>query len=77
MHVGNQRANENHRQGRRNRRDRRSGRVEADRIKLTKQSSPEGHKDHHHYIDKKYVGAIEGDVVKLSMNADAIPKTEA
>jgi hypothetical protein len=52
-------------------------RVEGDRIKLTKQSSPEGHKDHHHYIDKKYVGAVEGEVVKLSMNADAIPKTEA
>jgi hypothetical protein len=46
------------------------------RIKLTKKDSAEGHKDHHHYIDKKLVGAVEGDVVKLSLNADAIPKQE-
>jgi len=52
-------------------------RVEGDRIKLTKQSSPEGHKDHHHYIDRKYVGVVEGEVVKLNMNANAIPKAEA
>ena len=52
-------------------------RVEGNRIKLTRKDSPEGHKDHHHYIDTKYVGAVEGDVVKLSVNADAVPKTEA
>ena len=52
-------------------------RVEGDRIKLTRKDSPEGHKDHHHYIDTKYVGAVEGDVVKLSLNADAVPKSEA
>jgi hypothetical protein len=52
-------------------------RVEGDRIKLTRKDSPEGHKDHHHYIDTKYVGAVEGDVVKLSVNADAVPKSEA
>lgn len=51
--------------------------VEGDRIKLTKKDSPEGHKDHHHYIDKKLVGSVEGDVVKLSLNADVVPKTEA
>jgi hypothetical protein len=39
-------------------------------------NSPEGHKDHHHYIDKKLVGAIEGDTVKLSVNADDVPKKE-
>lgn len=39
--------------------------------------SPEGHEDHHHDIDTKYVGTVEGDDVKLSMNADAAPKTEA
>jgi hypothetical protein len=50
--------------------------VEGDRIKLTKKDSPEGHKDHHHYIDKKLVGSVEGDVVKLSLNADAVPKQE-
>jgi hypothetical protein len=31
-------------------------RVEGDRVKLTKKDSPEGHKDHHHYIDKKLMG---------------------
>jgi hypothetical protein len=50
--------------------------VEGDRIKLTKKDSPEGHKDHHHYIDKKLVGSVEGDVVKLSINADGVPKQE-
>jgi hypothetical protein len=52
-------------------------RVEDERIKLTKKDSPSGHEGHHHYIDKKLVGAVEGDVVKLSVNADAVPKTEA
>ena len=51
-------------------------RVEGDQIKLTKKDSPEGHKDHHHFIDKKLVGSVEGDVVKLSVNADAVPKKE-
>lgn len=51
--------------------------VEGDRIKLTKQDSPAGHKDHHHYIDKKLVGSVEGDIVKLSVNADAVRKQEA
>jgi len=52
-------------------------RVEGQRIKLTRKDSPPGHKDHHHYIDKKLVASIEGDVVKLSVNADAVPKQEA
>ena len=51
--------------------------VEGDRIKLVKKDSPEGHKDHHHYIDKKLVGSVEGDTVKLSVNASAVPKQEA
>lgn len=51
--------------------------VEGDRIKLTKKDSPAGHEGHHHYIDRKLVGAVEGDVVKLSVNADAVKKTEA
>lgn len=50
--------------------------VEGNRIKLTKKDSPAGHEDHHHYIDRTLVGAVEGDVVKLSVNADAVPKTE-
>ena len=51
-------------------------RVEGDRIKLTRKDSPEGHKGHHHYIDRQLVGAVEGDIVKLSLNADAVPRTE-
>ena len=51
-------------------------RVEGNRIKLTKKDNPSGHQDHHHYIDLQLVGAVEGDTVKLSCNADAIPKQE-
>lgn len=52
-------------------------RVEGNRIKLTKTDSPSGHQDHHHYIDRELVGAVEGNIVKLSINADSIPKQEA
>ncbi len=51
-------------------------RLEGDRIKLTRKDSPAGHEGHHHYIDRKLVGAVEGDTVKLSVNADAVPKSE-
>ena len=51
-------------------------RVEGNRIKLTKKDSPAGHEDHHQYIDRQLVGAVEGDIVKLSVNADAVQKTE-
>jgi hypothetical protein len=51
-------------------------RIEGERIKLTKKDSGPGHEDHHHYIDKELVGGVEGNVVKLSVNADAVPKTE-
>ncbi len=44
--------------------------------KLTKKDSGAGHQGHHHYIDKQLVGSVEGDTVKLSCNADAIPKQE-
>ncbi len=50
--------------------------VEGDRLKLTKNDSPTGHEGHHHYIDRQLVGAVEGDIVKLSVNADAVLKTE-
>jgi hypothetical protein len=50
--------------------------VDSGRIRLTKKDSPAGHQDHHHYIDRKLVGSVEGDVVKLSVNADAVPQTE-
>jgi hypothetical protein len=51
-------------------------RVEGDRIKLTRQDSPAGHQGHHHYIDRQLVGSVEGDIVKLSLNADAVPRSE-
>jgi hypothetical protein len=51
-------------------------RVERDRIKLARKDNPPGHEGHHHYIDRKLVESIEGDVVKLSVNGDAAPRTE-
>jgi hypothetical protein len=51
-------------------------RVEGSRIKLTKKDSGAGHQDHHHYIETALVGAVEGDTVKLSVNADAALKRE-
>jgi hypothetical protein len=45
--------------------------VEGDRIKLTKADSGlGGHEGHHHYISRGLVADIEGDVVRLSANAD-------
>ncbi len=52
-------------------------RLEGIRIKADEEDSPQGHTDHHHYIDTKLVGSVEGDVIKLSVNADAVPKQEA
>jgi hypothetical protein len=51
-------------------------RIEGSRIKLTKKDSAAGHQDHHHFIDRQLVGAVEGNTVKLSVNADAVTKTE-
>lgn len=48
-------------------------RVEGTRLKLTKDSSPPGHQGHHHYIDIQLVGAVEGDIVKLAVNAGQVP----
>jgi hypothetical protein len=43
------------------------GKIEGDRIKLTKKDSGEGsHKGHHHYIDRGLVAGVEGDKVRLS-----------
>ncbi|MFL6735145.1 MAG: DUF2171 domain-containing protein [Sphingomicrobium sp.] len=44
--------------------------VEGDRIKLTRADSGVAHADHHHYISRGLVAAVEGDVVRLSANAD-------
>ncbi len=43
--------------------------VEGERIKLTKADSG-SHGDHHHYIAKGLVAAVDGDTVRLSANAD-------
>ena len=51
-------------------------RVEGNRIKLTKKDSAAGHESHHHFIDLQLVGAVEGNIVKLSINADAALKFE-
>jgi hypothetical protein len=45
-------------------------RVEGDRIKLTRADSGVTHGDHHHYIPRGLVAAVEGDTVRLSANAD-------
>jgi hypothetical protein len=46
-------------------------RVEADRIKLTKDDSGEGsHEGHHHFIPISLVAEVEDGTVRLSANAD-------
>lgn len=46
-------------------------RVEGDRIKLTKNDSGQGsHAGHHHYLDISLVAEVEGEVIRLSANAD-------
>jgi len=52
-------------------------RVEGDRIKLTKKDNPAGHQGHHHFIDRKLVGSVEGDTVKLSVDAASLKTEEA
>ncbi len=44
--------------------------VEGDRIKLVRADSGVAHQDHHHYIPRGLVAAVEGDTVRLSANAD-------
>jgi len=57
--------------------DKVEGAGESGRIKLTKKDSgPEvaegtgAHEGHHHFISGGLVAAVEGDVVRLSANAD-------
>ncbi len=46
-------------------------RVERDRIKLTKKDSGQGaHEEHHHFVPLSLVADIDGDVVRLSTDAD-------
>ena len=45
--------------------------VEGERIKLTRPDSGLGaHEGHHHYISRGLVAEVEGDLVRLSANAD-------
>ena len=44
--------------------------VDGDRIKLIKADSG-SHQDHHHYISRGLVAAVDGDQVRLSANGDA------
>jgi hypothetical protein len=43
--------------------------IEGDRIKMTREDSGIGHEDHHHYIPRGLVAAVEGDTVRLSAKA--------
>ena len=52
-------------------------RIEGDRIKLTRADSGEGgHKGHHHFIPLSLVAEVEGDVVRLSADADVAVSLE-
>ena len=46
--------------------------VDGERIKLTRANSGEAHHDHHHYVPRGLVAAVEGDTVRLSANADVV-----
>jgi len=44
-------------------------RVEGDRIKLTKRDDPDGSGQHHHYLAIGMVASVEGDRVRLNLDA--------
>ena len=44
--------------------------VEDDRIKLTKKDDPDGSGQHHHYLPVSAVASVEGNDVRLTMEAD-------
>jgi hypothetical protein len=67
-HAEHRRAYGSHR--RRRRPYRHGGRVEGNRIKLTRKDSGQGiHKGHHHFIDKGLVADVEGNKLRLSAKA--------
>jgi hypothetical protein len=43
--------------------------VEGDQIKLTKKDDPDGSGQHHHYLAIGMVASVEGDRVKLNVDA--------
>jgi hypothetical protein len=53
-------------------------RIEDDRIKL-KRNDPghsQAHGDHHHYLSRGLIAEVEGEVVRLSANADVAVQFE-
>lgn len=47
-------------------------RIEGDRIKMTREDSGVGQHDHHHYIPRGLVAAVDGDTVRLSAKASVV-----
>ena len=47
-------------------------RIEENRIKLIRADSGVAHHDHHHYIPRGLVAAVEGDTVRLTARADVV-----
>jgi hypothetical protein len=47
-------------------------RVEENRIKLIRADSGLGHQDHHHYIPRGLIAAVEGDKVRLTARGDVV-----
>lgn len=47
-------------------------RVEDNRIKLTRADSGVAHQEHHHYIPRGLVAAVDGDTVRLTARADVV-----
>jgi len=46
-------------------------RIEGDRIKLTRADSGQGsHEGHHHFLSRGLIAEVEGNLVRLSANAD-------
>lgn len=47
-------------------------RVEENRIKLIRADSGVAHQDHHHYIPRGLVAAVEGNQVRLTARGDVV-----
>ena len=47
-------------------------RIEENRIKLIRADSGVAHQDHHHFIPRGLVAAVEGDSVRLTARADVV-----
>jgi len=47
-------------------------RIEENRIKLVRADSGVGHGDHHHYIPRGLIAAVEGDTVRLTARGDVV-----